>query len=161
MSKLLKLNIVGFLNPCSQVVKLQNQKIGATITITVKPKSGAAFVAGGGPATWPDQDFPIPPLNKDDTITAVQSQAGFTSSDPASTSVGPGPTSADLSKGNFVNPLFICSKCVYLFGFFPGAFLRIESNGQPLGKGIVLGSGEAFIDLTRELNGGDNLRAIA
>jgi hypothetical protein len=162
MSKLLQLTIVGSLNPCSQTVKLQNQNIGATVTISVKPKAGgAAFVAGGGAAMWPDQDFPIPSLKKDDVLTAVQSQAGFTTSNPASTTVLAGPSVADLSKGSFASPLYICSKCVYLYGCFPAAFLRVESNGQPLGKGVVSGSGEAFINLTRELNGTDHLRAIA
>lgn len=160
MSKLGQLTIVGSLTPCSKLVKVQNQIINATVVLTVKPKTGAAFTAGGGTATWPDQDFPIPSLKTGDILTAIQTASGFTASDPVSTTVGASPTSTELSKGNFAAPIYVCSKCIYLYNLFPGAVVAIESNGQPLGKDIVRNTGEAFVGLNRELLGSDNLRAV-
>jgi hypothetical protein len=161
MNKLGQLKIVGDITPCSQVVRVQNQIITptpSTVVVKVKPKSGAAFIAGGGTAIWPDQEFGIPSLKKDDTVTVTQTAPGFTDSDPVSAVVIAGPTPAALSNGKF-GPLHICAKCIYMYNLFPGTVVEIESNGQPLGKTVVRSTGEAFIDLNRELNGADNLKA--
>ncbi len=159
MSQLGPLKIAGILTPCSRVVRVQNQLIGATVKLTVKPKVGPSFTAGGT-AFWPDQEFAIPALNKQDTVTAVQSQAGFSDSTPTSATVGDHPTAADLSNGKFALPLYLCAKCVYLYDMIPGATVEVESNGQPLGKEVVRSDGEAVVSLSRELTNGDNLKAF-
>ncbi len=159
MSQLGPLKIAGILTPCSRVVRVQNQLIGATVKLTVKPKVGPSFTAGGT-AFWPDQEFAIPALNKQDTVTAVQSQAGFSDSTPTSATVGDHPTAADLSSGKFALPLYLCAKCVYLYNMIPGATVEVESNGQPLGKEVVRSDGEAVVSLSRELTNGDNLKAF-
>lgn len=158
MPTLVQLEIVGKLTTCSTTVRVRNQTIGATVRLFVNGQS-----AGGGIATWTDQSFPLTnvTLSINSQVTAIQQLAGYTDSPPQNppASVGPAATPQALSTGAFRAPIHVCSRCVWLYGLFPGATVQVRSGVEVLGSGKAGEDGQVQVELNRSLHSNDALTA--
>lgn len=156
MSKLGLLQIAGQVSPCNKTIQVENQLVGATVTVSV----GSATVVDT--ATSSQQPFKLPvAVNPGDKVVVSQSLAGFTSSDATTITVGNLPTAADLSKGNFYTPFYECAQCIWLYGLSAEARVEVfTNNNQSLGGAPVRDDGQVHVDLRRSLIRDDNLTAV-
>ncbi|WP_146002149.1 hypothetical protein [Cupriavidus pauculus] len=157
-AKLGPLSIYSTISPCNTAVFLHGQVIGATVTLGVT-RAGVPLAGdvGHGVASWPDGTIGLAiALAPGDWITARQSLAGFTDSDPAPVvQVQAWPSDADLHTGSFTRPIYACAQCIELQGLFPLAELVISGSQGPLGRSVVGADGMAHVDLDRELRSAD------
>jgi hypothetical protein len=153
-------DIVGTLSECSLGVQFHKLVPGATVRLQT--------TAGGMIDEWPvssaDQAFEFHPGRKVKAgmnVQAVQFRPGEAGLLSGAVHVDAPPSPAALSKGAFAKPLYECGECVWLFGFFPGATVRIFSHGNEfLGESVVRPDGQAHVDLKRALTARDDLSAV-
>src|ERR1700677_1531068 len=129
-------SVVGPISPCVNSVRVQNQLVGATVSIL---RNGTQVA--GGPATWTDQTFDLNagvPLNPGDQITATQTSGATTSvPTPIPVIVQQKPT-APLGSVTFASAVLNCSNALLISGAVPGAKISLtDHNGTVRGTGVA------------------------
>lgn len=114
-----------------QTIRVDNQKLGATLLVRIRPTEGAAADEFGPRSASIEQEVDLNgPLTAGNVVTVVQTLCGVSfESDPVTVLPLPPVILAPV----VIPPLYACGAAVQVSNLHPGAFVRIYEDGIPIG----------------------------
>lgn len=114
-----------------QIIRVENQKLGASLVIKIRPSEDEPAEEFGPRPASEEQEIALnAPLAAGNVVSVVQTLCGISfESDPVTVLPQPPVVLAPV----IVPPLYACGAAVQVSNLHPGAFVRVYSDGIPIG----------------------------